>query len=162
MSALYVRWKPGEPRESKPLGPLPAEHPAAQYPCLCCGQPLADGRPVQLLAVGPDDDESREKCRAARWHSALALPAHAECLGATTQSDADTAAGTPQPDPVTLYLTRADAGNLEAMVYAGYRALRDDTWPEATAAGRAVLNTVLAAIKPLLTTGDVTSEEAAS
>jgi hypothetical protein len=162
MSVAYVRWKPGEPRESRLLGPLPPHHPAAQFPCLSCGEPLADGRPVQLLAIGPDDHESREKCRAGQWHSALALPAHTECLGATTQSDTDTSEGPPHPAPVTLHLTPDDAGNLEAMVYAGYRALRDDAAPEATAAGLSVLNQVLNAIKPLLTTGDATSEETGS
>jgi hypothetical protein len=86
-SVAYVRWKPGEPRESLLLGPLTPDHPAAQFPCLCCGEPLADGRPVQLLAIGPDDEDSRAKCAAGGWHTALALPLHAECIGTTVQAE---------------------------------------------------------------------------
>jgi hypothetical protein len=82
MSVTYVRWKAGEPRESaRVLGPLDPSHPAAGFPCLCCGQPLGDGRPVQLLALGPDSDATRAECQAGYWFSALALTLHAECIG---------------------------------------------------------------------------------
>ena len=79
--ATFIRWKPGEPRESRVFPPLTAGHPAAGDSCPACGECLGDGTPVQLLTIGPTDDEDREKHRAGRWYSAFALLFHADCLG---------------------------------------------------------------------------------
>lgn len=87
MSVSYTRWKAGEPREGRVLGPLSADHPGAGFPCLCCGQLLGDGRKVQLLAIGPDSETSRAECRDGKWHAALALTLHAECIGTTVSTD---------------------------------------------------------------------------
>jgi len=84
----YVRWKMGEPRERTVIAPLKPAHPVARFPCLVCVRPLGDGRPVQLLAVGPDSEDSRARCAAGRWFSALAITVHAECLGTKTEKEA--------------------------------------------------------------------------
>lgn len=65
-----------------------------------------------------------------------------------------TASGAPNKVAVTLHLTPVDAGNLEAMAYAGYRRLRDDCTPEAQALARDLLNHILDAIQPLLAVRD--------
>jgi hypothetical protein len=77
----FVRWRAGARRESRLLPPLAGDHPAANRPCPACWIPLGDGRPVQLLAIGPTDDETRVQHEALRWYSALALLLHADCLG---------------------------------------------------------------------------------
>jgi hypothetical protein len=81
-AVTYVRWRSDEPREQRVFPALPEAHPAASTPCPACAQPLGDGTPVQLLALGPADDaEDREKHAAGRWYSAVALVVHATCLG---------------------------------------------------------------------------------
>lgn len=82
-----MRWRSGQPREGRVIDAIPDSHPAAMFPCICCGNRLSDGRPVQLLALGPDCDTAREECRQGRWFAALALTVHAECLGTTVQVD---------------------------------------------------------------------------
>jgi hypothetical protein len=85
--STYVRWKVGELRESRVIGPLDPGHVVARWPCVACTQPLGNGQPVQLLAIGPDSDENRAKCRDGRWFSALAITVHAACLGTTTSEE---------------------------------------------------------------------------
>jgi len=77
---FYVRWKKGEPREGPLIDKLHVDSPAIDTPCQKCGEPLGDGRPVQLYALGPDDLDSVVRHERDRWYSALALLLHAECL----------------------------------------------------------------------------------
>lgn len=84
MSALgvYVRWKPGEPREGRTFPFIPAGHPLADFYCPVCDDVLANGDPVTLLVLGPGaDEDSRERHAEDRWYNAQALPVHQACLG---------------------------------------------------------------------------------
>lgn len=47
---------------------------------MLCGTPIGAEEPVQLLVVGPDDDEGRERHDAGRWYTALAVVVHEQCL----------------------------------------------------------------------------------
>jgi hypothetical protein len=83
-TGVYVRWKRGEPRETKVTPPLVADHPLAGFPCLVCGINLFGGadspRDVALIALGPEPDEREEKGNGAdRWYTAVGLPLHASC-----------------------------------------------------------------------------------
>lgn len=100
----FVRWRAGARRESRVLPPLAGDHPAANRPCPACWIPLGDGRPVQLLAIGPIDDETRVQHAARCWYSALALLLHAECLG--------TAPAAEEAEPEPRFPYRQQAHNL--------------------------------------------------
>lgn len=77
---FFVRWKPGEPRECRVFSALDSSHPAAELPCPHCEDPLGDGRQVQLYAVGPWDEETRERHAEGRWYTALAVLLHVDCV----------------------------------------------------------------------------------
>lgn len=100
---FYMRWKPGEPREGRVFNPLADEHPAAALPCLVCNQPLGDGRQVQLFAVGPYDDETREKHAEGRWYTAEAALFHTGCAEAVAAAFVDWLTAEPRLElkPVT-------------------------------------------------------------
>lgn len=76
----YVRWQKDEPREGRVFPPLAESHPAYGLGCLLCTEPLGDGTPVQLFALGPEDVEDREKHAAGGWYTALGLLLHARCV----------------------------------------------------------------------------------
>lgn len=77
----YVRWRKGDSRRMREFPALTSEHPSYTTPCLLCGYSLgSDTGGVQLLAVGPDDDENRTKHEQGRWYSAAALIVHTSCL----------------------------------------------------------------------------------
>ncbi len=80
MNVTYVRWQRDEPRECRVFPPLASDHPAYATECSLCGEPFSNGGKVQLLAIGPDDAESREKHAEGRWYSALAVLLHAACI----------------------------------------------------------------------------------
>lgn len=81
MSArTYVRWQRDEPREQRVFPPLDVSHPMADAPCKVCEQPLGNGTPIQLLAIGPEPDELVRHVDG-RWYTAVALAFHAACLG---------------------------------------------------------------------------------
>lgn len=63
----------------------------AAAPCSACGSLLGDGRSVQLLAIGPSDDEDREAHASGNWYSAVAIVLHADCLGMTPNAAEATA-----------------------------------------------------------------------
>lgn len=77
----FVRWRTSEPREGRVFDPLPFDHPAVLDLCPACQRRLGTVHPVQLLAIGPTDEEDQEIHRAGRWYNALALIFHAVCLG---------------------------------------------------------------------------------
>jgi hypothetical protein len=78
----YIRWKVGEPRESKVMPALKRDHPLYNEPCPSCGVPLGlEEMPVQLLAIGPDSEQALVSHRSGQWYSARALAFHALCLG---------------------------------------------------------------------------------
>lgn len=60
----------------------------------------------------------------------------------------------PITTPALLHLSQNDAYNLDAMVHAGYRQLRDEDMPEATAAALGVLRQVVDAITPIRKGGE--------
>lgn len=75
-----MRWQAGQPRESTTLAALTSEHPLFSEPCQLCDDLLGNGLPLQLLVLGPEDPEDREKHAAGRWYSARAIALHADCL----------------------------------------------------------------------------------
>lgn len=77
----YIRWKAGEPRESRILPAMAPDHPAAHLHCPVCDRELGNGRPLRVLALGPDSEDSHAKCAAGGWFSARAIVLHAACLG---------------------------------------------------------------------------------
>lgn len=81
MSGKYhTQWKKGQPRASHVIEKLHVDSPAVDMPCQKCGNPLGDGRPLQLYALGPDDLDSVVRHERGRWYSALALLLHVECV----------------------------------------------------------------------------------
>jgi hypothetical protein len=87
INMTYVRWQKGEPRESRVFPPLAPTHPCYTTPCTLCTDPLGNGRKVQLLALGPEDEEEREKFAQGGWISALAILLHAACIQGTEPPD---------------------------------------------------------------------------
>lgn len=79
---VYVRWQKDQPREGRVVSALQADHPSYLDPCANpgCDEILGDGTPVQLLAVGPEPDKYEDH-QAGCWYSAVAVIAHARCLG---------------------------------------------------------------------------------
>lgn len=84
-NSTYVRWRLDEPRLTRVFPPLTADHPAATAPCAFCREPLADGRFVALVAIGPDDDDNAARHEAGRWHTALAVLAHNDEVAALSE-----------------------------------------------------------------------------
>lgn len=76
-----MRWTRGTPRNGRILGPLAADHPYVQIPCLC-NVALGDGTDVQLLAIGPavDDDAGQRAHSAGEEYDAIALILHQRCI----------------------------------------------------------------------------------
>jgi hypothetical protein len=83
----YMRWQKDEPREGRVFPPLPLTHPSYTTPCLLCTDPLGNGHKVQLLALGPEDEEDRAKFATGGWISALAMLLHAACIQGTEPPD---------------------------------------------------------------------------
>lgn len=77
-----VRWHPHEDRVVRVMAAMADDHPMAQMPCLACGEAIADGNAIVLLALGPGDDpKAREACQHNRWHTACGIVLHAACAG---------------------------------------------------------------------------------
>lgn len=82
----YVRWRRDQPREGGVCKLLEPGNAMALWDCPACGRPLGTEHPVQLLAIGPLNDEDRDRHRAGGWYSAVALVMHAHCLGTDTST----------------------------------------------------------------------------
>lgn len=83
---LYIRWKPGTPREGDVTPPLSPEHPLYNEPCPLCTLPLGrQGLPVQPLAIGADTTEAQAEHREGKRYAAWALLFHAVCLNGGEQ-----------------------------------------------------------------------------
>lgn len=81
IGTFYVRcWQKDQPREGRTFDDLAPGHPAFHAPCFLCHEPLGDGTPVQLLVIGPDNEEAREKHAAGDQYLAAAMLLHARCL----------------------------------------------------------------------------------
>lgn len=89
MNGIFVRWKPGEPRRGRTFDPLRAGHPLYNSGCVVCPRPLGDGTPVTAIAVGPHDEESRERHDEGRWYSAQAALIHERCADYHTEKGLD-------------------------------------------------------------------------
>lgn len=76
----YVRWRQDADRLSRVMPPMSQDHPCATYPCLVCAWPLANGDPIQLIALGPELGY-RERFSRGEWINAVAVALHAACLG---------------------------------------------------------------------------------
>lgn len=79
-NTTYVRWQRAEARAQRAFLPLTVNHPAYSVPCAQCGRPLGDGTDVQLLVIGPDDQESRQQHDDGHWYAALAILLHVACV----------------------------------------------------------------------------------
>lgn len=86
----YARWKAGESRESKIFEPLQEDHPLIEHKecCNLCSIDFKEGDLVQLLVLGADSEENKEKLKQGRWISALAIVFHTECMTGKIESDA--------------------------------------------------------------------------
>jgi hypothetical protein len=81
VQVAYLRWKKGEPRESRVFPSLDPTHPGSEQICPACLALIGTSQPVQLLAIGPDSEGTFAIHNADRWYSALAVLFHARCLG---------------------------------------------------------------------------------
>lgn len=79
-NVTYVRWQKDEPREGRVFPPLDPDHSSYGVDCLLCQRILGIGIPVQLLAIGPEDADSRDRHAQGRWYNALSIIVHASCL----------------------------------------------------------------------------------
>lgn len=84
---IYVRWRAGEPRRVSTFPPLSADHPSVATACVVCSTTLGTDAPVTLVAVGPLDDEARERHDAGRWFNAGAAAVHEDCVAQLTEVD---------------------------------------------------------------------------
>lgn len=99
-NVTYVRWQRDELRRCRVFPPLTQGHPSEHAPCALCDRPLGDGHDVQLVAVGPDDDEGRQLHAAGRWYTALAACMHASCVDSLDgQALAELVTGLTRLDP---------------------------------------------------------------
>ena len=84
---IYVRWRKGESRRGRVF---PQAGQIGYQPCPHCGVPLAADLPIQLIAVGPDDDEGCSRYEAGRWFSCTAVAMHASCADCLTDDELET------------------------------------------------------------------------
>lgn len=80
-NVTYLRWRATESRRARSFAPPAEDHPLVRnhVPCLLCELPLAGAR-IQLLVLGPEDQETQERHDAGRWYAALAVVVHERCL----------------------------------------------------------------------------------
>lgn len=92
-NVTYVRWQRDQPRRGRVFPALAEDHPAHHAPCPLCGLPLGTdpaGKGVQLLAIGPDDDDAAYfRHHDGRWYSALAVIVHAAELEPLTDEEVE-------------------------------------------------------------------------
>lgn len=88
-----VRWRRDEGRRGPVYPGLRADHPAVTVNDVLCGAPIGTEEPVQLLVVGPDNnnDEDRERHEAGRWYTALAVLVHKKCLARLSDDQVEAA-----------------------------------------------------------------------
>lgn len=86
---IYVRWRRDQSRRCRVFPPLAPDHPHAHVPCPSCGTAVGSVVPVQLIAVGPTDDEDRVRHEELRWYNAGAVVAHKGCVDALSESDVE-------------------------------------------------------------------------
>lgn len=60
--------------------PLKADHPAFGADCWLCSEPLGNEAPVQLLVLGPENEQDRLKHAEGGWYSAAAILLHGACV----------------------------------------------------------------------------------
>lgn len=79
---IYLLHQRDQPLRGREFPEIKPGHPLAAAPCPACSQPLADGRPVTLLTLGPGNDpEDQEKHASGSWYTAAGIPVHSACLG---------------------------------------------------------------------------------
>lgn len=62
------------------FGPKTKNHPSVGKECRACHQPFKEGDYTTLICLGPgSDSEEREKCRAGRPYTAIAVEVHYAC-----------------------------------------------------------------------------------
>lgn len=86
-NVVYATWRRPEvdPRLGKTFDPLRLTHPAYHEPCVVCGQPLGNGKRVQLLALGPVTNGDRVAHYVGAEYLAVHGYCHEDCLqGAPT------------------------------------------------------------------------------
>lgn len=67
--------------EHRRFGPKGANHPSLGKPCPACEVPFAVGDFTTLVPIGPGSDpEGRERARAGRVYTAVAIEAHWVCV----------------------------------------------------------------------------------
>lgn len=87
-NVTYLRWRTSESRRATAFEPPADDHPLVtnQVPCLLCATLLA-GQRIQLLVMGPEDEETQERHDAGRWYAALCVVAHERCLSLLSDDD---------------------------------------------------------------------------
>ena len=77
----FVRFRTHAEHVFRAFGPKEAAHPTVGLPCLACGKRFVAGDVTTLLPLGPGGDpEARERARAGRWYSAIAVELHWDCV----------------------------------------------------------------------------------
>lgn len=82
----YVRWQKDEPRKGREFPPVSPEHPNFNEPCRVCTRPLGDGKPIALVAIGPNSEDAWQRHQVGRWYSAQAGAFHAGCVGESVEA----------------------------------------------------------------------------
>lgn len=82
-----VRWRKDEPRAQRAYPPLPADHPHTTFGCPGCAYALGNKAPLQLYVLGPDPDDAEEMklYHEGRWHTAMAMIVHRDCVATVEQ-----------------------------------------------------------------------------
>ena len=87
LNVAYVRWQRDESRRGRTFPGLPDDHPAVSAIDVLCERPLGEREPVQLLVVGPEDDDDRKRHASGRWYWAVAVVVHERCLARLTDDE---------------------------------------------------------------------------
>ena len=87
---IYVRWRRGESRRGRVFPAPQPGHPLHATDCVACGGALySDSGDIVLIAVGPVDEDERERHEAGRWYNAGAVAVHVADVESMTDAELD-------------------------------------------------------------------------
>lgn len=86
---IFARWKNGESRRINVRDPLAADDPHVTLPCPACDKPIGTSRRVQVVAVGPVDEQDERAHNEDLWYLAVAALMHQDCADRLTDSSLD-------------------------------------------------------------------------
>lgn len=100
---IYVRWKRDESRRGRVFPPPQPDHFLYDQPCFRCNNllsvPVNRAPEIQLIAVGPVDEDEQIRHNEGRWYNAGAVALHHACASGMTDEDLDQLCSELVPSP---------------------------------------------------------------